>query len=242
MKRHDSDAPDLLSPIAGDYLPSSEDRERVLRKIRERLVEGAAAGSSANAAASPPVASNSFRRLGTKIGLGALVVLGAFGVFEVTRGPGLPPSEGSKKSDVTIADAEPSAASPPSLEAPAIAVDSLPTALPEPTKGRESIEVDDPLARETRLLTRAGQASRDGNGTEALRVLDAHAREFPHGVLADERAVERIIVLCSLGRQTDAERDARDFFEKHGPSPLRRRVEASCAGKPLSPGAAGDAK
>jgi len=46
-----------------------------------------------------------------------------------------------------------------------------------------------------------------------------------------DRAAERIIVLCSLGRRAEAVEQATVFLRSRPKSPLTRRVEASCAGE-----------
>lgn len=92
----------------------------------------------------------------------------------------------------------------------------------------------DALERETNLWRQANRARNDGQWAEALRLLDQHAREFPHGVLAVERTVERIVVLCHLGRREEA-RESSAFLAAHPDSALRRRVESTCGYEPASP-------
>jgi hypothetical protein len=43
-----------------------------------------------------------------------------------------------------------------------------------------------------------------GRPADALAAADLHAREFPHGQLAEEREVLAITALVSLGRNADA--------------------------------------
>jgi TolA-binding protein len=60
-------------------------------------------------------------------------------------------------------------------------------------------------AGETRLLAQAFQALRvDKDSEAALRALDAWARRFPNGALADEARVARVEALLALGRAPDA--------------------------------------
>ncbi|AKU95562.1 hypothetical protein AKJ09_02226 [Labilithrix luteola] len=92
----------------------------------------------------------------------------------------------------------------------------------------------DALERETNLWRQANRARNDGQWAEALRLLDQHAREFPHGVLAVERTVERIVVLCHMGRREEA-RESSAFLATHPDSSLRRRVESNCGYEAASP-------
>ncbi len=63
-----------------------------------------------------------------------------------------------------------------------------------------------------------------------LALLDEHARTFPNGFLASDRAAEHIVVLCGLGRQDEAAREAKAFLAGRPEGPLTRRVTMSCAG------------
>ena len=84
------------------------------------------------------------------------------------------------------------------------------------------------LVAETRLLRDADTALRVGDAGRALALLDQHAREFPSGVLAEERAAERILALCKLGRASDARVEATRFLTERPRSPLAGRVRSSC--------------
>jgi len=84
----------------------------------------------------------------------------------------------------------------------------------------------DALEEETRLLTSAMRAS---DGTRALALLEEHEARFPRGVLANERDVQRILTLCSLGRIDEARGRAKPFLAGRAPDALTRRVEESCA-------------
>jgi uncharacterized protein HemY len=94
---------------------------------------------------------------------------------------------------------------------------------------------DDTLAREVRLLAAAERAFRRGDDTRALSFLEEHATQFPNGQLKDERAAERIVVLCHAGRVEQATREGRAFLQNRGSDPLARRVALSCAGPSGAP-------
>lgn len=87
----------------------------------------------------------------------------------------------------------------------------------------------DTLGRETQLITSARAALKEKSPDKALAFLDEHARLFPNGWLANDRMAERIVVLCSVSRRSEAVREARAFLDGRPKSPLTRRVEESCA-------------
>lgn len=242
MKEHDRVAEELLAPLAGEYDPTPEDRRRIREKVRAQ-VAAAAAASTAQAKTS------SVARAVTKLtGVGAAAAIMALGVLAYRRSEtDEAPAASLSPSGVLSVSAPfaPTAAAPPSnpLEgAPAVGVESLPSApLPErassaiarpQSRGRAGGEDD--LARETRLLGEAARASREGDVERALLLLDEHARQFPRGVLADERVVARVLALCRAGRESEARAAARPFLASHAPSPLHRRVSESCAGSEAS--------
>jgi hypothetical protein len=80
-------------------------------------------------------------------------------------------------------------------------------------------------------LVRSGvDALHEGDPSRALALFDEHARLYANGVLAEERAGERVIALCDLGRAADARAAATEFLGAHAHAPLAARVRASCAG------------
>jgi hypothetical protein len=85
------------------------------------------------------------------------------------------------------------------------------------------------LEAETRLLRAADVALRSGDAQRALALLDEHAARFPAGVLEEERAAERVLALCSLGRTHEAQADVERFLRERPRSPLADRVRSSCA-------------
>jgi hypothetical protein len=85
------------------------------------------------------------------------------------------------------------------------------------------------VGQEADLLRRADLALKANDPQAALTLLDQHAAEFPHGVLVEERDAERVVVLCALSRQGEAQAVARAFLRDNPLSPLAGRVRASCA-------------
>jgi hypothetical protein len=84
------------------------------------------------------------------------------------------------------------------------------------------------LGEEARLIREANAALRDGDATRALTLADAHARAYPSGVLAEERAVLRVFALCKLGRITEARSDGARFVATYPGSAHVPRVRATC--------------
>jgi alpha-D-ribose 1-methylphosphonate 5-triphosphate synthase subunit PhnH len=84
------------------------------------------------------------------------------------------------------------------------------------------------LESETRLVGAGVAALHAGDAARALTLLDQHAREYPHGILAEERAAERVAALCALGRAAEARQAAAAFLRDHVRSPLSPHVRGLC--------------
>jgi hypothetical protein len=86
---------------------------------------------------------------------------------------------------------------------------------------RQSEAVDP--SEELRLLTPARQLLATET-TRALALADEHARRFPHGVFAEERAFLRIEALLRLSRRQAAEAEAQRFRHLHPQSTYLERL------------------
>ncbi len=116
-----------------------------------------------------------------------------------------------------------------SSELPARPAPTIVHAPPAAAPSTEDVPVST-LESET-LLVRAADASlRAGDPATALTLLDEHARRFPRGVLEEERAEERVLALCALGRDAEARAATASFLRDHAKSPLVAKVRHSCAG------------
>lgn len=232
------DQPSPLSALADAYEPTDADAERVLAKIEASLASGAIEG------APPPPAGVVVSKKTALVGVTcAAVFASAIGLYSA-RDAAAPASVEPAVAHVVEDDgaARPPLADPPQAAEPAVSVHALPTAdAPiEPPRAlpravappRGSGEADDALQREARLLASARRASKAGEASRALALLDQHAKTFPDGWLASDRAAERIVVLCTLGRRDEARREAAVFLDGRAESPLTRRVASSCAGQP----------
>lgn len=80
------------------------------------------------------------------------------------------------------------------------------------------------LADEVQLVEQARTSLATGDVVSARRALDAHARKFPHGVLADEASVLWIDLLAASGDHAGAERAARAYLASHPAGPHAPRV------------------
>ncbi|MBX3211068.1 MAG: hypothetical protein KF850_03470 [Labilithrix sp.] len=243
----------LLGPLADAYEPTAADADRVFARLQASLGQPSAAPSVDEPAPAKPSVSprapRSARPSGAAgagkkaifVGLScaALVLVGA---FAMTRSPeaadGLAAPPASTSAFVPAArgpSLEPSSEGEGAPAVPSVSVDSLPSA-PVRTSGpakptlAPAATASDTLEREARLLADARQARQAGDETRALAFLDEHARTFPNGWLAGDRAAERVVVLCGLGRREEALREATVFLDGRPKGPLTRRVETSCAG------------
>jgi hypothetical protein len=87
------------------------------------------------------------------------------------------------------------------------------------------------LQEETALLAEVNGALGAGQLRGALDLLDTYDRRFPNGVLREESAATRVVVLCQLERGPRAAALAKRFLAQHGSSPLVPRVQRACSGQ-----------
>lgn len=217
------------------------------------------AAAPAPAPAAPVAAAAAGARAGkglALLGLSVLVLaIGGAAVLKQTQSDGVRPvatvaehavAPPALTSEINPAPREVTTGTTPAI--PSISVDSLPSANAV-TRGAAATPsapasanagpkeaapppAADTLEKEARLLAEARRAVQRGEGTQALALLDEHARDYPKGWLANDRAAEHIVVLCSLGRRDEAVREAQVFLEGRPKGPLTRRVTLSCAGEP----------
>lgn len=220
-----------LSLLANSYEPSDAEIERQLSKIQAQLAKP------------PPAAANSVAKgLVLGISCASLVFLGATYLTHArTAGDSMKAVDVAREAPSALApavvepDHEKTNAPEASSEVPSAAVEALPSVASAPTKRSAPAPStppsgdNDALEREARLLADAVRANERGDGELALVILDRHARMFPNGWLVNERAAERIMVLCSLGKLEQARREARVFLDGRPKGPLAHRVETSCA-------------
>jgi hypothetical protein len=78
--------------------------------------------------------------------------------------------------------------------------------------------------REEALLMRRAQSLLRSDPTQALRLTEQRARDFPDGILEQEATVTAIDALLRLGRRSIAEERARAFERSHPGSLHARRI------------------
>lgn len=124
---------------------------------------------------------------------------------------------------------EPGQESSPEVEAP-VQDDPAPETPGRPSRPTSPPEAKAPpvdtLMEEMRLMARVQRALDNGDATKALAALDAHARQHPHGQMAEDRAAFRPQALCAAGRNEQAAAAARRFLDTHRKSAHRSRVQA----------------
>lgn len=84
------------------------------------------------------------------------------------------------------------------------------------------------LAEETAILATAREALRRGQAGAALARLDSYVNRFPDGVLREEHAATRILVLAELDRRDEACREVQSFRRNWPRSPLLTKVATAC--------------
>lgn len=184
--------------------------------------ESAACGSAATTGATGTAS------VATKVALGSLgavaLIAGAVAVTTIggpaPRSPAQPAWPAASAAAPANADAPspPSAAAVPSSTEPAaeLASDELPQrALPPDPDGK--------LRREIAQVARIKALLRRSPG-DAYRLAQQGNREFPNGVLVQEREGLAILSLAALGRRAEASRRAETFLSRFPDSPLRERI------------------
>jgi hypothetical protein len=202
--------------------------DAVLQAIQ---VAGPAGGAAATGSA-----------LGVKIAVLILVVAAGGGLYGLLRSGSAPAVEPSAAVLDTVpapAADEPPPGEPATPEdelelelVPAPSAAASPSALPRPSNAPPARPAapEDLLAAELALMKAARTALGSGRPTEALGLLDEHARRFPTGVLAPERRVSRVRALCAVGRMNEARAAYRQLSRGAMRSPHLAALRRSCPG------------
>jgi len=173
----------------------------------------------------------------------ALAALGAFGVYLVV---GMRSTPTSVAPAPAATPAEPPAIAPPPSTGETPPWESPPPADPQrgaapgprrPTRVRPHTRAaaappaaaPSPAARlgeETTLIRDARQALRGGDAARALHLLEACRRQFPAGVLQQERERLTIEALVKAGRSAEASTRAAQFLRRYPDSPHAGDIRA----------------
>jgi hypothetical protein len=130
----------------------------------------------------------------------------------------------------------PAVQTPAAVSAPTPAIEPPPLQRPR-AAARATTDTPaspDPTEAELELVACARTAVADGDLSTALAMLDEHARRFPKGALAEERAAYRAIVLCRSGA-ADAPTARLEFESRYPGSHHHRSINAACDARGDSP-------
>jgi TolA-binding protein len=199
--------------------PSDADRERVFLALQPRL-GGDLGGGTAGAESAVGTSWATLLKISAAlVGLG----LAGGGLFLAQRPEPPPPS--------TVVPAPVKAAPVPAPPSDPVKESAAPAAPPaEPATKRSPVpsRSADNLAREVAILSRASSELRAGRPAAALKALDEHQREFPSGVLSQERTAARIQALCALGRMNEAKSELAKLARTSPQSPHAARARKAC--------------
>ena len=195
--------------------PSQGDRERVLRLLLPLV--GVTQGAWLAHAATATLAKLSAVLVGVGVAGGGLL-LASGSQSPVMEAALTPPVEHAPVS-LPVPRLEP-------LPAPPVD-EALQPELPR-KPARVAPHRTDSLAREVEILSRAGAELHAGRAEAALAALDEHQRDFPSGVLAQERRAARVRALCVLGRMTEAKLELERLARASPNSPHEARARKAC--------------
>jgi hypothetical protein len=225
MSNLSSAAAALVRAGAKAARPSAGDRARLTEALQGQLGEAVVLGGAGTVATKSVVGAAWIKVCAATAGLG-LVVGGAALVSQPKTQPQVVPP-------ARVVPARSPAAAPVVAEAaPIAAPETLPGSPKEPATVAPALRRPaDRLAHEVALLSRATSALRSGRPEDALRALAEHQRQFPKGVLTEERRAARAQALCTLGRHGEARADLSTLAKTAPQSPQAARARQAC-GKP----------
>ncbi len=216
--------------------PTPQDRSRIARALAASLGIAVLAPGSAQATSVAVASATALTVFKTVVVVAAFVAVGAGAVWSRRLPVGVPPTSAAVSRvvpTVRAAEAPPVrvVATEPSLPSP-VAVVVAPPLLPTRAAHVPARTIDT-LRAASELLGEAHRAMNSGANEQALAILTTYRERFPHGVLSEERDVQRVLVLCRLGRREEAQAAAAGFLRAHPRSPLVSRVERACAPTPV---------
>ena len=203
-------------------------KAKILHTVDARIGIPGGGGGGGGGSGTPASSSGLLARGARALAIFAFGVGAGIGVAPLVRPP--PPP-------VVVTQRESAPEPAPSLPAEPALVLELPTTAPvaPPPKASAPLAPAVPSARglaaERALLDIARSGLARGDATEALAAVDRHAREYPNGVLVEEREALAVKALVALGRRDEAHgRAAR--FEERFPSSLMLRAVKRAVGEP----------
>ncbi len=118
---------------------------------------------------------------------------------------------------------------PPPPPAPVVAQKSKPRTAPRVDPAPPSTDAASTL-EQVGAIRKAYAALKAGDPSQALRVLDGHAKRWPTSEFAGERDLLRVKALCAAGRTSEAESAAATFKKRHPGSPLGAALKQCASG------------
>jgi hypothetical protein len=251
MNDLDPKAQALLDSIRGADRPTRHEKTRVRRRVLAR-VAGVVLAASAGTASTTTAAAGiwSAKMAIVAVAVSALIAGGAATGVVVSR------HDAPRWVTASVSQAKaPVAASAPVATSPVVAPMSAASATPPEPVGSAQPRATDPrgapprapvarpalapmdppttspetLEEELPLLQSAQEALRLGDADRALRLLDAHAKRFPAGALAEERRAAHALAACRRTRDPLARAEAAAFLRDSPSSPLVESVRKACS-------------
>lgn len=225
----------FLELVRGAEEPTPGDERRVFEAVRTAIVSEPQVVTNAGAAktttGSVVSKGSGLKLLGTLVALSTGVTLIA--LVASSGGPGDPlpaPLRVADRVPLSLPLRAAESVLAPSAPLPSVSgstvADPQDSANVAPVRARAHSSVS--LQKELALLADVQAALERGDGTTALRRLDAHVtvdRQF-----TAERRAARILALCALGRGKDAREASAIFLQENPGSVQHTAVERSCAG------------
>ena len=156
-----------------------------------------------------------------KVSVIAVVLGGAMFAAWPARKPSVAPAVPARSQQ----RAEPVVLPPPAVPAPVVQVPA-PAAPANADAPASSPALAPSSRREIAQLVRI-RALLQSDPAAAYRLAQRGEREFPRGVLSEERQALRVLALAKSGEMDAARSKAREFFDRYPQSPMRELVEAA---------------
>lgn len=250
MNDHPQTHDDALSPAARTALAALRAEDDLAAEVRARMWSRLAAAAEedvlqdmSSRSAPPARGRRGGLLLGLAIAAGLTIALlglqrGAQPIAVAPRadaaaygGPGAA-ERSARAAQASANPAPPTSAVPVPEDSPTSRPEPDPTPRRKSSPVLEDMPVTAPtasaLAAEAALLQRAQTALAAGVPASALVQLEQHAREFPTGVLVQEREALRVVALCAAGREPEGRAEAAIFLRAHAGSVLAERVRGAC--------------
>jgi hypothetical protein len=228
----------IIAAARDVHQPNELSRARVRRGVEIKL---AAAGLGLLVAPATSALAGALKVTLVAVAVGGSVVGGFYAVPRVLRRQVHAPAAHHELARAPIAPAP----ILPAIEPAVLSVADLepPAEVPPPPVVRvhrrvaRAVEANpdaSDLAGETALLSAANAALARHDVAHATALLSAYDRQRAPSLLGEEREASGILVACAAGRPGAARIAAARFRTRWPRSPLRARVESSCAGRVVS--------